>query len=821
MTADAAADAADKGGAGLFGAATPWLQAAGLALEVVAHFRAKSEAREAARRDSAIRFKDVNIVNDPEISIAYGLAATAGNACFPALSSRRPASPVRDTAAAFRRVVGETLGEALDTGAGAAQQGRSNEFFHLQHVLSAGEIAGLGNVALNGALLERWRAGGGVAGGVADPTDNGYGRGKTMLAPYGAASAFATAFSTRRSAASKGTGLSMADSVFQMPYSEKHLRYRRLFAEGAKPELFFHLYGRLLRDVTADGFGVGETWSDNLARVICDYATHGQYGPGLLDAEFNAANAAAFRADCGETWIGGGTALWNRQVPASIGAAASGRTYGAELLALGWRGPSDNGLVPRCADRFDADAWRGRRGAYNGLLETRLDYYAAFDQLANVFPGLIIYWGVDGALRFAWPDPWTPAADQVAAVIDETARPPGRFLRVVAPDSNDRAAHVVVSHNDVNADFAPVDTVWPPARSPERVRLRAMNGGRDSEIRLALSGVATTFHAAWIASSAAAVLNRRRIEDAITIGALRNAGGQAVVPPPGTVLRFTDRASGRNVVGRLDEIDIDFNAGIATLAAVEFFPGDYAPRPCPRPTERVGTVSRVGGVGRGEDTAGLLGYRLSGLRGASSMHPGEAVPFRGRLLAPAEGRFTRGAITWSWETPDGGAVAAKGQLGADGWATFTAPADAVVGSTLRLVATAVVVTRFHLPDAPPDPVPITVRVEIHIAVAAAPATTGPLAAELRWRGDSRWSLVPSGAGAAAVRAADVVWSVLPADGGTVQPDAGALSATAAPAADRQDGVLRAVVTRGAVTATAEASLADADQPFAPAGEGAT
>ena len=810
------ADGAKPHAPGLFGAATPWLQAAGLALEVVAHFRAKSEAREAARRDTALRFKDVNIVNDPEIAIAYGLAGTAGNACFPALSNALPASPARDLGAARRRVVGETLAEAVDVGAGRPHRGRSNEFLLLQHVLSAGEIAGLGNVRINEAWLESWRRGGGVAGGVAEPTDNAYGRAKTMLAAHGAASAFARAFTPRRSAASRGAGLSIADTVCQMPYSEKHLRLRRVFAEGGKPEAFFVVYGRTVRRVSAAGFG-DEGWTDNLARVICDYCTHTQYGPGLADDLIDLPSAAAFARAADQIWLGAGSVLWDRLVPASIGAAAPGRTYGAQLLAAGWRGRADAGLLPRCGQRFDADAWTLRQGAYNGLLETRLDFYTALDQLANVHPGLIVFWGANGKLKFSWPDPWTPAADQVALTIDETARTRGRWLRVVDPDANDRAAHVVVTHNDLNDDFAPRDTVWPPAASADRARLRALNGGRDAESRLALSGVATTFQATWIASAAAHVLNRRRIEDTFTLGALRNAAGQAVAPEPGDVVRFADRASGRDVIGRVDEIDIDFDASTATVAATEFAPSDFAPRPCPRPVERTNTTGRGAGGG---NAGALLGLRLSPLRGASAMEPGEAVEFRGRVLADElESGFAVGAIQWTWEAPDGGAASNTGRAGRDGWATFTAAADAVAGSTARLVVTARVDATFQRPGIPVGPWPVVVGVEVPVEILAAAATTGPLAAELRWRGDGRFDLALSGAGADAVRAADVAWSVLPADAGAVRPDADGLGASVAPAADRRDGLLRAAVSRGGATTTAEAPLADADRPFAPPGEG--
>ena len=601
----------------------PAAQVAAVALSVLSHFEAKSEARDAKRQQTATEIKNARVVDDPNIKIAYGTCLVNGNRAFTHLADDIPALPSQTAGSVIGRFIVDDGTEAFDD----AHDGFNNEFLLMQVVLSAGDIGELKNVYLNeyatkyygGFALEQFNR-------LALTSKDAVGVSKIVLKTYGVASALATAFaSDKRDATAKYTGLSVVDVFCQKPNSESYLHKRAVFdrSYGPFPKGQYWIDGRKLRSIDATGFSAAETWTPNGVLVIADYLTHDQYGPELADSRIHPASWALASGPTrgGEVWLGDGETLSARSVPPWMGVTSGPRTYAVELGRKGWK-VGDNGLFPSEITGLNPHGRKFLRSEYDGWIETGLDFYAALDQLVFNVPGLILYWDYNGKIRASMVDCWTDRQAQSEFTLDNNVRPEGSYCDVVDPDAERRPSQVQITANISNFGFKARTLIWPMPGTPEAQALLRRLGGRVHELELRAPGVMTSLQGLTLAASVCAWLNRRKIVDRMLWGfpfSGKEAAATTEIMEPGSVGTFIDPIKGHNIIGRVDSVDVDYANLVVEIGATEFYPSDFVPR-IPVLDQSVERKNRD--TFNETDTGDRLGVVVRLKRGAYFVEPG-------------------------------------------------------------------------------------------------------------------------------------------------------------------------------------------------------
>ena len=614
----------------------PAAQAAAMALQVVGHFDAKRKAREAERKSTAVRLKDVRVIGNPDVVMVVGLSAFEGNRSYPGISNNiSGGNAARDRGAAYRRVWGEFIFE--DDPGGLTHRGRENEFLLQQYVLSLGDIPGLANVRINSFPVEIDTPDGPYTYSRRLPlTDTCYGYSKVIVRSPDTASPMRRAFGDPLWATAKYKGMTYADVATQMPYDGGGLsaRARMWRNRGDFPQPLFWPWGIVSRELTATGFSSTRSWSENIVRVIAEYITNPDLGPALGDSVIDVPSFKAAQDAGDEVYLGTGGTLRTRAVPVFIGGTSSPGTYGSVLASKGWPAGVDvNGFGSMSATDVDARGLVLRRGAYWGVVETPLRFYDALDQMTQSFPGLIV-WEVGGKYKASVPDPWATRESQVNLTINPEDRPEGLYASVSEKDANSRATHVLVTYNSLNHGFKPVTAIWPEAGSPERRALVRMNGNREHEVEIRVAGVCSRFHATAVGQTACAMSNRREIVDFLQFG----EGDK--VPEPGDVVHSVDKIAGVDAIHRLDAVEIDDRLGTTRVVGTEFFPQDFAPPPVEYDVIRAD--------GRPAHT-GRAGLSLILERNNVRMAPGDTFRFRARVTEPSIDQVAVDDIVWRWE----------------------------------------------------------------------------------------------------------------------------------------------------------------------------
>ena len=558
----------------------PAAQGVAAVLGVVSHFEAKSEAREAKRRATAVVIKNVRVVDNPNIPICYGLTAVAGNRAYIKIQNTAANAPAKDLIAGLDRSVFGDIGTAS----------RTNEILVMQKVIGAGEIQTLSNIRVNDTPVEQ-----GMTVGAFDESLNVIGICKVVV-NRGAATSWDV---TGARSSATFAGLSYVDVVCQMPYNDGgkiNINKRAVWRQGdGVPVTLFFVVGNKMRGIGDTGFLVEKDWQPNAVRSIADYLTSAHYGPRLADGRLDFASFKAAADACDVVWLGRGSAIWETPVGKSLegivlDADQVTGTYAANMVdtaqSWGWSstrsgglssvqrravGGEDSGQFPIEVSGHYAPALI-RRAEFNGNIDSTLTFYDALDELTNAVPGLLQFWGHDGKLKLSIPNPWQARADAPVRRITAAERVEGVNLSVMKPDVKDVLTSVLVTYNSRNHGFKPQTFLWPYAGSAEETALLRLSGGKRHQLEVRAPGIHNRLHAACIAKALCSYSNRRKVIDTVFWG----LEGQAF--EPGDVYEFEDlELNSETYIARVDSVETNFTTFQSNLMATEYYPSDYTP----------------------------------------------------------------------------------------------------------------------------------------------------------------------------------------------------------------------------------------------------
>ena len=575
----------------------PAAQGVAAVLGVVSHFEAKSEAREAKRRATAVVIKNVRVVDNPNIPICYGMTAVEGNRSFIKLQDSVHGVPAVNFLDGLDRSVWGTFGDET----GGVVGGEPNEMLVFQKVISAGEIQTLSAIRVNDSPIEQ-----SMSVGQFDRGKNAIGVCKVSLT-RNAASAWDAA---SRGAGAAYTGLSYVDVVCQMVYSDESINKREIWRQGSGvPVTLFFVLGVKMKSITDTGLTTEVDWTPNSIKTIADYLTSPHYGPGLNTDRLHYPSWKAAQDACDVVWQGRGNAIWTN----AVGKSLEGIVADSDQVSGTYQ---DNYILPRWGwisngSGFDATQKQGsakddagqfaasvsgsyrpasiRRAEFNGNSDSTLEFYDALDEMTNTVPGMLQFWGHDGKLKLSIPNPWQARADAPVRRITADERVDGVRLSVMKPDVKDVLTSVLVTYNSRNHGYKPQTFLWPYAGSAEEAALLRLSGGKRHQLEVRAPGIHNRLHAACIAKALCSYSNRRKVVDTVFWG----VAGQAF--EPGDVYEFEDAEVGDGTyIARLDSVETNFDVFQSTLMATEYYPSDYTPPLIQRETEPA--ASRAGRI---------------------------------------------------------------------------------------------------------------------------------------------------------------------------------------------------------------------------------
>ena len=498
-----AAAGALSGALGAIGAAVPYVQIAMFAYQAFANAKAKSKARAAERENTAVKLKDVQpSESNTPIDILYGLTATQGHRVFIATRDDCPWPMPMGQLGDFPYDHHGNTGRTPATIIGDAQ-----EFLFTQHILSIGDIEGMLDFTLDKRGYRRRIDDGGLG------NHNPLKFGKTTMAgawnvPYGTADSWATRFATNpqlRTANSRFKDLSYVGIAAQLPRDVDV----RIFT--GLPEPVFYCGGRYLPGVSGNTRTAILTRTDNLAAVMLDYLTNTLYGPGEPDSRIHWPAWQTFYDLCEKSLVSTGNAdsdfsgidlaqiaMRPREdprayvarvaaflrsldvvVPADVGYPRVGETPAdwlarirREFTRRGWVRNDQINSGGRLRRHLNADKMRW--GAYNGKVNSGMEFLHAVDQMLLSAPGAAMFFTLDSKISISAPD-WSQTESEQSDITltDSHLTAP---ITTQDIDASGRYNRATVTFNNIDLDFHQDSVVWPQTEAEHAVLLAQDDG---------------------------------------------------------------------------------------------------------------------------------------------------------------------------------------------------------------------------------------------------------------------------------------------------------------------------------------------------------
>ena len=556
--------------------------------------RQRRKARDRARDAAAVEIRDTP--SGKPLPKLYGRTGTQ-------------AIPIFTDAASSFRTAGNRLSGTLQTGSG-----KHNEYLLVQYDVAAGDID---------AILDVWIANQSTRTGKLAPV--------TFLEQGrpGTASAMATAFSSKRDASAKFTGVSYLTGVFRLNRDDPQF--------FGVPDAFVFARGQKVRAIERSGTPGNYTYtlaapaySPNWALCLLDYLLTPviDAGPGLnWDTDFNQAAFYHAQQVCGATVQGAASSLWTQPYPAprNVLGGTSFNNWSDYFGALDFTSINDEGYVDSALQPAGAHA-EILRHEFNGRVQLTFDYFSVTDLFEEALPGSQIYWNRDGKVDVALPDPTRTAAAQSVQVIDEDVLivPPEE----IPPAKNEKLNGLTVKFANANKDLAEDSVTFPEAGSDLASAWRAEDGGEALHQTETLEGVNNPAHARSIAATTALALRRKRYR--------LYCNRRVYQRNLGHVVTVRHALSGVDFVARVDRLEIGEDE-IIELGVTAFEPSDWeywgAPKESavtpPAFTDDVGAVQSVtvtnadglltiGYVPNANEDANVIGYEIELFRTASN-----------------------------------------------------------------------------------------------------------------------------------------------------------------------------------------------------------
>ena len=336
--------------------------------------------------------------------------------------------------------------------------------------------------------------------------------------------------------------------------------------------------------------------TDNVGAVLLDYLTNTAYGPNLSDSNIDMADLqntfdrSEYALQDGGAAPGaqGGTAdCASLRIVASEGQIAAleaaehlgneaGITAACRAIrhARGW---ASRGTTPGATKSYKQALRKVRLGAYNGEVDTSLNFADAVEQIVQATPGLAVASTFGDKLRITMPD-WqqTAAAQSVATITDPMMV--GTPVQVTDPDAEGQYNKYEVTFNDIDKSFHENSETW------QDDDLVAVDNGEIIEREERVAGCCTDIQALTLARNRCLVSRRQVYTGGYNILSLgRSMGKGLAVIEPNDVFRVQSPLTGVDAYCLMQEFTIDWQTQVCQFTAIEFNPLDYGPVLAARP----------------------------------------------------------------------------------------------------------------------------------------------------------------------------------------------------------------------------------------------
>ena len=341
----------------------------------------------------------------------------------------------------------------------------------------------------------------------------------------------------------------------------------------APPCDFFALGAKLpvLNDLSAD-----RTWGNTVSRVLYDYLTDDDYGPGLSPDSIDIDSFIAAERIASQVSQGANTAdtqkseeleAYNAQHGTSLtqdeynALLASASSY-AGFNPFGGSGFGANVMFPTSQQAEQVDLLRYE---FNGDVPTDRNYPDAIDSILAPAPGAKFFRSATGKWKLVLPDASTdPNIQSVGTIDGDVLQSP---VTVVHPDSQTKMNELTLNFTNMNKDYARDSVTYPERNSMIHEAFLAEDGDVRLSRTLTYPGLVDKYHAISAAYNTVAV--SRREAYSFTTAPI------GFIYEPGDILRVKDDTQNIDVFVRVDNRVVRPDLTIQ-FTATRFVRSDYA-----------------------------------------------------------------------------------------------------------------------------------------------------------------------------------------------------------------------------------------------------
>ena len=468
--------------------------------------------------------------NGHPIPIVYGRAGVEAIMVYAQTSSNFP------TPAA-----GVTMG-TLATNA----NGRDNEYLLCQYVLSVGEIDAVETTLIDDKPLS--------SGRTASQCSIEFRVG-------GTASPMATGFTSERSAADKFTGLSYLTAVFFLDRDDPQF--------GGIPRVYQAVRGRKLKKITHSNgvfaLSANETWTPNPARVLLDYLTNPDYGPGMALSDIDLPSFFRSQEIANQVMQGGTDA---ETPPADYLTNYNERfdtdysDYADFWDDLDFNNSTDYSMANNTNIGLNMSNVPLHRYEFNGIVSSSRDFPTAIESILESMPGAAFFRAPSGKWKLVLPDSETTEANQTIATFTDAD-----IVVPAAIGRNVEFNRLSVAFTNANKQMAADELTFPSLGSAVDTQLQTEDGGISLRQTIQAEGCNNKYHAYSIA--AGAILMARRSVYTFTVRA------DGFLYEPGDIVRLNDDVANLDVYVRITSVRVLKNFDVV-IEGLEFYRFDYS-----------------------------------------------------------------------------------------------------------------------------------------------------------------------------------------------------------------------------------------------------
>ena len=304
---------------------------------------------------------------------------------------------------------------------------------------------------------------------------------------------------------------------------------------SAIPASFAQGEGRLVRDIDENAVGAhviddDRAYNNNAGLVFLDYVNSDIYGPNQPLEEIDL--STVYRAkEYWETQEFPSPTPDAKLDPEAVREAGGdpdtedtpenwcvAHGYGPRCEGIQWPGGFYRGsLAFRGTDRANRERAYGgavhvKRGEYNGMVPTVLNYASVMDQILAVVPGSFWTLGLDGKYKLTFGDHRVDGETASVAEFFETDCVEGSGINELARNFEDRINQLKVHFADQESDFAENTATFPIEDSTIHRRYMSEDGGQRLREDIGIDGISSLQQAQAVARMEVALSRRSLFE---------------------------------------------------------------------------------------------------------------------------------------------------------------------------------------------------------------------------------------------------------------------------------------------------------------------